>query len=126
MDTLIQKIFLQIIKIINFRGELTDISAKKEALLVMCARMQHTKCCMHTDNGQGMPVQVKNHGSLFMVMFESGMSFELWFLAIPVLGATRLDKVVPNGALMLKATQTFLTRKGPSTDQNYYRMTSQY
>ena len=32
MDTLIQKRFLQIIKIINFRGELTDISAKKEAL----------------------------------------------------------------------------------------------
>ena len=33
LDTLIQKIFIYIIKIIIFRGELTDISAKKEALL---------------------------------------------------------------------------------------------
>ena len=32
MDTLIQKIYFQIIKINNFRGELTDNSAKKEAL----------------------------------------------------------------------------------------------
>ena len=34
LDTLIQKIFCQIIKINNFRGELTDNSAKKEALIV--------------------------------------------------------------------------------------------
>ena len=27
---------------------------------------------------------------------------------------------------MLKATQTFLVRTGPNTDQNYYRMTSQF
>ena len=32
MDTLIQKICFEIIKINNFRGELTDKSAKKEAL----------------------------------------------------------------------------------------------
>ena len=32
MDTLIQKIFFKIIKIINFRGDLTDNSVKKEAL----------------------------------------------------------------------------------------------
>ena len=33
LDTLIQKIFFEIIKINNFRGELTDNSAKKEALI---------------------------------------------------------------------------------------------
>ena len=32
MDTLIQKIYFQITKINNFRGDLTDISAIKEAL----------------------------------------------------------------------------------------------
>ena len=35
MDTLIQKTFLEIMKINNFRGDLTDISAKKEALMRM-------------------------------------------------------------------------------------------
>ena len=35
LDTLIQKIFLQIINMYIFRGELTDISAKKEALTVI-------------------------------------------------------------------------------------------
>ena len=33
LDTLIQKIFIKIMKINNFRGELTDISAIKEALV---------------------------------------------------------------------------------------------
>ena len=33
MDTLIQKRCFEIIKINNFRGELTDISARKEALV---------------------------------------------------------------------------------------------
>ena len=37
LDTLIQKIFFEIIKINNFRGELTDNSAKKEALIIGCA-----------------------------------------------------------------------------------------
>ena len=40
LDTLIQKIFFEIIKVKKFRGELTDNSAKKEALLaggVACA-----------------------------------------------------------------------------------------
>ena len=32
LDTLIQKIIIYIIKLNNFRGDLTDISAKKEAL----------------------------------------------------------------------------------------------
>ena len=36
LDTLIQKIFFYIMKINNFRGELTDNSAKKEALLNTC------------------------------------------------------------------------------------------
>ena len=38
LDTLIQKIFFQIIKINNFRDDLTDISAKKEALLAAYAQ----------------------------------------------------------------------------------------
>ena len=37
MDTLIQKIFLKIRKINNFRGELTDNSAEKEALVLTVA-----------------------------------------------------------------------------------------
>ena len=36
MDTLIRKIFYYIMKINNFRGDLTDISAKKEALMAVC------------------------------------------------------------------------------------------
>ena len=35
LDTLIQKIFFQIMKINNFRGELTYSSAKKEALAIV-------------------------------------------------------------------------------------------
>ena len=34
LDTLIQKIYFLIIKMYNFRGELSDISAEKEALCV--------------------------------------------------------------------------------------------
>ena len=36
LDNLIQKLFFQIIQFISFRGELTDNSAKKEALLWRC------------------------------------------------------------------------------------------
>ena len=38
LDTLIQKMFLQIEKINNFQGELTDISVWKEALVMMWDR----------------------------------------------------------------------------------------
>ena len=41
LDTLIQKIFFQIIKINNFRGDLTDISAKKEALESTTGRIKN-------------------------------------------------------------------------------------
>ena len=40
LDTLIRKLFFQVRKINNFRGELTNISSKQEALAVspLCAR----------------------------------------------------------------------------------------
>ena len=43
MDTLIQKIFFQIMKIINFRGDLTDNSAKKEALVLIVMTELHSR-----------------------------------------------------------------------------------
>ena len=41
LDTLIQIFFITIIKLIIFRAELTDISAKKEALSTTCHPEQH-------------------------------------------------------------------------------------
>ena len=44
LDILIQKISIWIMKINDFRGELTDISAKKEALVVFLEIAYHLQC----------------------------------------------------------------------------------
>ena len=50
MDTLIEKIFFKIVRINIFRVELTDISAKKEALVVRYLVMMHA--VIHTGRTQ--------------------------------------------------------------------------
>ena len=41
MDTLIQKRICKIMKINNFQGELTDISAKKYPLVILCYKQDY-------------------------------------------------------------------------------------
>ena len=51
LNTLIQKRFLEVMKIANIRGELTDISAKKEALVHLVCEIHlpiHPKLCYVT------------------------------------------------------------------------------
>ena len=43
LDTLIQKMFFEMMKINNSQGDLIDILAKKEALVNVCASTQWTK-----------------------------------------------------------------------------------
>ena len=46
LETLIQKTYFEIMKINNFRGDLTDISAKKEALeTILFALVTGKLCC---------------------------------------------------------------------------------
>ena len=55
LDTLIQNIFFEIMKLTNFRGELIDISAKKEALVdsMLYLTTVHQCLCFTQNIGSG-------------------------------------------------------------------------
>ena len=59
LDTLIQKLFLQIMKMNKFRGDLTDISAKTKPLLCTAVFPQKTQ---HDFFNQPLPKYQRTHG----------------------------------------------------------------